>query len=46
MKLYPPAEHAQELVKTEFHYAGDRGEPYKTEVTSLIEKSVRVIQYE
>lgn len=46
MKLYPPVEHAQELVKTEFHYAGDREEPSKTEVTSLIEKSVRVIQYE
>jgi hypothetical protein len=46
MKLYPPIEHAQELVKTEFHYAGDREEPSKTEVTSLIEKSVRVIQHE
>lgn len=46
MKLYPPVEHAQELVKTEFHYTGDREEPSKTEVTSLIEKSVRTIRYE
>jgi hypothetical protein len=46
MKLYPPAEHAQELVKTEFHYAGDRDSPSRTDVTSPIEKSVRVIRHE
>ena len=44
MKLYPPAEHAEELVKTEFFYAGDSDVPDRTEVTSLVEKKVRMIR--
>ncbi len=44
MKLYPPDEHAVELVKTEFFYAGDGDIPDKTEVTSLVEKKVRMIR--
>jgi len=43
MKLYPPAEHADWLVKTEFHYAGDGVVPEKAEVTSLIEQKVRTV---
>ena len=43
MKLYPPEEHAEELVTTEFHYAGDSDIPSKTEVTSLVEKKMRMI---
>ena len=44
MKLYPPMEHAEELVKTEFLYSGDGEVPVKTEVTSLVEKKVRMIR--
>lgn len=44
MKLYPPVEHAEELVKTEFMYSGDNDLPVKTEVTSLVEKKVRMIR--
>ena len=44
MKLYPPAEHAEELVKTEFHYADGNELPYNTEVTSVIEKKIRTIR--
>jgi hypothetical protein len=43
MKLYPPAEHAEELVKTEFHYAGDSDVPTITEVTSRVEHKIRVV---
>ena len=43
MKLYPPEEQAEELVKTEFHYTGDSDIPSKTEVTSLVEKKMRMI---
>lgn len=44
MKMYPPAENAEELVKTEFVYEGENRDPSKTEVTSLIEKKTRLIQ--
>jgi hypothetical protein len=41
MKLYPPVEHAEVLVKTEFFYQGDAVVPFGTEVNSLVEKKVR-----
>jgi hypothetical protein len=44
MKAYPPVEHAEELVKTEFFYSGDSRDPFKTEVTSVVEKKMRIIQ--
>ena len=44
MKLYPPAEHAPELVRTEFFYEGSGKDPFRTEITSLIEKKVRILQ--
>lgn len=43
MKLYPPVEHAEVLVKTEFFYQGDAVIPFKTEVNSLVEKTVRLL---
>jgi len=43
MKLYPPEEHAEELVHTEFHYAGDSDVPTKTEVTSRVEHKIRTV---
>jgi hypothetical protein len=43
MKLYPPAEHAEELVKTEFHYAGDSDVPTITEVASRVEHKTRMV---
>jgi len=43
MKLFPPIEHAEALVKTEFFYEGGSEDPSKTEVTSIIEKKVRLI---
>lgn len=43
MKMYPPEEHAEELVKTEFNYTGDSDVPSKTEVTSLVEKKKRMV---
>jgi len=44
IKLYPPVENNAELVKTEFFYEGMNEAPYRTEITSLIEKKVRMIQ--
>lgn len=44
MRLYPPEEHATELVKTEFSYAGDSEKPFKTEVFSVVENTVRTIR--
>lgn len=44
MKLYPPEEHAAELVKTEFTYAGDNDTPVRTDVRSLVENTVRTIR--
>ncbi len=44
MKIYPPAEHSEELVKSEYFYSEGGKEPYKTEVTSAAEKKVRTIQ--
>jgi hypothetical protein len=44
MKLYPPQEHASELVKTEFLYSGESVDPFRTEVTSVVEKKVRLIR--
>lgn len=41
MKLYPPVEHAGELVRTDFHYDRDSTIPIRTEVTSLAEKKTR-----
>jgi len=43
MKMYPPAENAGELVRTEFHYEGENRDPSRTEVMSLIEKKTRLI---
>ena len=43
MKLYPPEEHAEELVYTEFHYAGESDVPSKTEVTSRVEHKTRMV---
>jgi len=43
MKLYPPAEHAELLVKTEFIYDSTGDEPVRTEVTSVPEKRVRTV---
>ncbi len=43
MKLYPPAEHAEELVKTQFLYEGDGEAPVRTVVMSVAEKKVRTI---
>lgn len=44
MKLYPPVERAEALVKTEFFYEGDGDVPARTEVTSVAEKKVRVVR--
>jgi hypothetical protein len=46
MKLYPPEEHAEELVRTVFYYTGDGDVPSRTDVTSRVEKKVRTIQYQ
>jgi hypothetical protein len=43
MKMYPPAEHAEELVYTEFHYSGESDVPSKTEVTSRVEHKKRMV---
>ena len=43
MKMYPPAEHADELVYTEFHYSGEGDVPSKTEVTSRVEHKTRMV---
>jgi hypothetical protein len=45
MKLYPPEEHAEELVRTVFYYTRDSDVPSRTDVTSRVEKKVRTIQY-
>ena len=44
MMLYPPVEHAEALVRTEFFYEGTGDIPERTEVTSLAEKKVRVVR--
>lgn len=44
MKLYPPVERAEALVRTEFFYEGDSDLPARTEVTSVAEKKVRVVR--
>jgi hypothetical protein len=44
MRTYPPAEHAEALVKTEYFYSGDGRDPFKTEVTSVAENKKRIIQ--
>jgi hypothetical protein len=44
MKMYSPAGNNAELVKTEFVYEGENRDPIKTEVTSLVEKKIRLIQ--
>jgi hypothetical protein len=43
MKMYSPAKNTEELVKTEFVYEGENRDPSKTEVTSLVEKKIRLI---
>ena len=43
MKLYPPVEHAEVLVKTEFFYQDDAVVPFRTEVNSLVEKKMRLL---
>ena len=44
MKMYSPAGNSAELVRTEFLYEGENRVPMKTEVTSLVEKKIRMIQ--
>ena len=44
MKLYPPVERAEPLVRTEFFYEGDGDTPVRTAVTSVAEKKVRVVR--
>lgn len=44
VKMYPPGEQAEELVRTEFYYGGDSDVPDKTEVTSQVEKKTRMIR--
>jgi len=44
MKLYPPEEHAEELVRTEFYYTGNSDVPSKTEVTSVVEQKTRLVR--
>lgn len=44
MKLYPPVERADALVRTEFFYEGDDDTPARTEATSVAEKKVRVVR--
>lgn len=43
MKLYPPKERSEPLVKTEFFYDGPGELPVRTNVTSLAEKKVRQV---
>jgi len=43
MKLYPPNEHAEALVRTEYFYEGDGDVPVRTEVTSVPEDRVRKV---
>ncbi len=43
MNLYPPAEHAEALVKTQFIYEGDGATPTRTEVLSVAERKMRTI---
>jgi hypothetical protein len=43
MKLYPPVERSEALVRTEFFYEGDGDIPARTEVTSVAKKKVRVV---
>ncbi len=43
MNLYPPAEHAEALVKTQFIYEGYGETPIRTEVISVAERKVRTI---
>jgi hypothetical protein len=44
MKLYPPEEHAEALVTSEYFYRDDGKDPERTEVTSMVEKKVRTIR--
>ena len=44
MTIYSPGPEASELVKTAFFYSEKDREPYKTEVTSVAERKVRVIK--
>lgn len=44
MKMQFPAQHDEELVKTEFFYEGENRDPLKTEVTSIPEQKMRMIQ--
>ena len=44
MKLYPPVEHAEALVRTEFFYEGEGDIPTRAEVISVAEKKVRVVR--
>jgi hypothetical protein len=44
MKMHSPVGNNAELVRTEFFYEGENRDPLKTEVTSLVEKKIRLIQ--
>jgi hypothetical protein len=43
MKLYPPVEHSDALVRTEFFYEGASVIPKKAEVTSVVEQKIRQV---
>ncbi len=43
MNLYPPPEHSEALVKTQFIYDGGGETPVRTEVISVAERKVRTI---
>ncbi len=44
LKTYPPAEHAEEIVRTEYFYSKGSNDPYETEVTSPAEGKTRTIR--
>lgn len=44
LKMYPPAEHAGEIVRTEYFYSKESNDPYETEVTSPAEGKTRTIR--
>jgi hypothetical protein len=44
MRLFPPVERSEALVRTEFFYNNGDIVPYKTEVTSRVEQKTRIIR--
>ena len=43
MKMHSPTQQDAELVRTEFFYEGENGDPLKTKITSMPEQKVRTI---